>query len=652
MENLLRIRVSSAVVAVIAAGALLALGTPRAAATGWVGTITLSASPTSTSMNTPTSTLTVTLSTELVPGGYVVLFDDTGAQRMCSFQRPNTTFTAYVTPATHAVRTYTAYVASSCPATPPATPDGASTPVTVANVGYSGAVTLTGDPTTTSLTTSQQSLLTAAMDQPKPGGLVLGIYDETWTRVGCTSVTNHVSAAGGPPPQQSHTYTAYLAATCPIPGPPTGVEGTSNSVGVSNIGYTGSFTMTATPQYVDSSAPATALSVAMNPGLPSGWQIAIYDNTGAKVRCSSSTGAPGLNWGATPPANTARTYTAYLAPTCPSPGPPPSYERAVPVAVYSGLDNPADIDFTGASAAILAARTASAACLELAFSPTATHYAGSSLSDQQIACETTLAGGGTFKTALQSATSTAQGARSAWWLLHQAISSNPPTVPLVMPPNPTDEEGEPRTGTVDPPPTSPPAVWRLSDIGASLIAHNPSANLTTGQANSIAKECSWRAARMGLNALDACTTMPIFAPGDSAPETTIHDAIALDVWPPWTQLNWEDSSGKTSAWRMNRCITLRAQAGMPSGKECDEFPFNSTTQGGSLLTPVPHLQLVTGTDNSSQAGSLTAFYNDCLGPVPRNPRPFLVIPLAARATSSPYGYSTIGIPTQRLCNSP
>lgn len=648
----MRTRAWPAVVAVGAAGALLAVGAPGAVATGWAGTITLSASPSSTSMNSPTSTLTVTLSTQLVPGGYVMVFDDTGAQRMCSFQRPSTTFTAYVTPATHAARTYTAYVASSCPATPPAAPDGTSAPVTVTNAGYSGSVTLAADPATTSLTTSQQSLLSASMDQAKPGGLVLGIYDEAWTRVGCTSVTNQVSAAGGPPPHQSRTYTAYLAATCPIPGPPTGVEATSNSVGVSNIGYTGSFAMTANPHYVDSSSPTTSLGVSMNPGLPSGWSMSVYDNTGSLIRCSSSTGSLGLNWYATPPANTARTYTAYLAPTCPATGPPPAYERAVPVAVHSGLDNPADIDFTAASTAILAARTASAACLELSFSPTATHDAGSSLSDQQIACETTLAAGGTFKTALQSATDTAAAGASAWWLLHQAISSNPPTAPRAMPPNPTGEEGEPRTGAIDPAPSSPPAVWRLSDIGASLIARNPSAILTSAQANAIAKECAWRAARAGLNAFHACTTMPIFAPGDSAPETTIHDAIALDTWEPWVQLNWEDPSGKTdTTWRDDRCATEAAKPGNPPPPlQCDEYPFNSTIQGGNGKTPTPHLKYVTATDNQSQGGSLNAFYNACLGPIPRDPRPFLVIPLAVRASTSPYAYSTIGIPTQKLCN--
>ena len=390
----------------------------------------------------------------------------------------------------------------------------------------------------------------------------------------------------------------------------------------------------------------------MNPTLPTGYHASIYDSAGTQINCKSSTGISGYSWAVTPPTNTARSYTAYLATTCPTTGPPAIVERTASTIVHSGIDNPADVDFTAATTAISTSLTASAACLELSFSPTATHTAGSSLSDQQIACETTLAAGGTLKQAIQSATDTAATGASVWWLLHQAQSSNPPTAPRGVPPNPTNEEGENRTPVIDPPPSSPPGAWRLGDIAASLVARNPSTSLTSTQANAIARECAWRAARAGLNAFDTCTTMPIFAPGSTAPETTIHDAIAVDTWEPWVQLNWEDPSVKTdTAWRDDRCATEAAKPDNPPPPiQCDEYPFNSSIQGGAGKTPTPHLKYVSASDNQSQGGSLNAFYNACLGPVPRDPRPFLVIPLAVRASTSPYAYSTIGIPTQKLCN--
>jgi hypothetical protein len=83
---------------------------------------------------------------------------------------------------------------------------------------------------------------------------------------------------------------------------------------------------------------------------------------------------------------------------------------------------------------------------------------------------------------------------------------------------------------------------------------------------------------------------------------------------------------------------------------CDEFPWQTTEQGGESSRPLPHLKIIDWTQNSASGGLYGAFVNTCklrarkLSSDARYGRGnFLVVPLPASLDPAP------SIP---LCNGP
>jgi hypothetical protein len=161
--------------------------------------------------------------------------------------------------------------------------------------------------------------------------------------------------------------------------------------------------------------------------------------------------------------------------------------------------------------------------------------------------------------------------------------------------------------------------------------------------------CLWYAARAGLNAREACTTMPIFFTGADVNSATTHDARQIFAHPEWIKLNYEvgASGGKRgSGWQntQDNCLDDPPEEDM----QCDEFPFFASEQGGPLARSTPHVQYIERIDNSRQGGFYSAFIRKCElrtgtpqeGANSTGGTAFLVIPLMP----------ALHIPTFSLCN--
>jgi hypothetical protein len=265
-------------------------------------------------------------------------------------------------------------------------------------------------------------------------------------------------------------------------------------------------------------------------------------------------------------------------------------------------------------------------CNRVLVSPYTTHFNGSTLSDQYIACDAGLRAGlstiETLERIVVAGGSAAAGLAALHWLQADA------TRPLPAPEQVTPEDGE------APLPVPLPLVRQVQDLSDRLMEGQP--RLTQERADIVANQCLLLVGRLGVNAEKKCSTLPIFATGVSdVPEATNHDRKAISRVPAWVLLNRESTAGKPGeGWATGRCDP-------PAGLEqdCDEYPFFSTFQGGPAAIPEPHLEAISRHDNRSQGNKLQHFYgvNGCNVPPPD---PFLVIPLP-RAS---------GLPTLEVCN--
>jgi hypothetical protein len=266
-------------------------------------------------------------------------------------------------------------------------------------------------------------------------------------------------------------------------------------------------------------------------------------------------------------------------------------------------------------------------CQRVLVSPFKTHFNGSTLSDQYLACEAGVSEGLSTVQILEriivAGGSAAAGIAALHWLQADATRTLP------APENVTPEDGE------APLPVPLPLVRQVQDLADRLMTKNP--RLAQERADVVANQCLLLVGRIGLNAKDKCSSLPIFATGvTDVPEATEHDrkAITRRV-PAWVLLNREYTEGKAGqGWATGRCDP-------PAGVEqdCDEYPFFSTFQGGPAAIPEPRLEAISRHDNRSQGNKLQHFYgvNGCNVPPPD---PFLVIPLP-RAS---------GLPTLEVCN--
>lgn len=321
-----------AIVALVAGALVLAavgLTGPAYAAT-WSGTVTIAANPTTTNINAPSSTLTATVSANLIAGYSVSIWDVSGTRVYCSTTTTTRTFTIGVSSASDTTATYRAYVATSCGSgsTPPSPYAARSATVNVVNSGWTGTITgFTASPATVDVT-NPGTTLSVTTSKTVLSPYWVSIYDNMGYRYICTNSTTLTTfqvGASGIPVNGSLTFTAYISSqACSTNPPTTGIRQTK-TVTVSNAGWTGAVSLTATPATTDANNPGTTVKATFSKPVVAPYWVSIFDQTGARQACaqpgvSASTYSVDL---ATPNKSTT-TYTAYVAQGCGTMTTPPT----------------------------------------------------------------------------------------------------------------------------------------------------------------------------------------------------------------------------------------------------------------------------------------------------------------------------------------
>ncbi len=288
------------------------------------------------------------------------------------------------------------------------------------------------------------------------------------------------------------------------------------------------------------------------------------------------------------------------------------------------------------------------------------HVAGSSLSDQTLACQAAASAGKSITAILGAIAATAGGAAYITSLVTTVTppAYTPPPPGTVDPPAPgqppaPDPGGPgggrgPSGGTAKPPAPAISMTVKLSDDLAGRDITPKGTSLSQQQADVIAARCLRTAGQESNDGLTRCLTGRLFVTGnDVQPATDLDfDSIfgaparnsdpAIAAHPQWSQLT-HDGIDKPRRWTDydSRCGLPR-----PSGEQCHEFPYNKTVEGGQENSP--SLRLIDGIANVKQGGLFGAFVTYC-GLATRSDGSFLVVPIPASTTGLPT------VPTVGLC---
>jgi hypothetical protein len=204
---------------------------------------------------------------------------------------------------------------------------------------------------------------------------------------------------------------------------------------------------------------------------------------------------------------------------------------------------------------------------------------------------------------------------------------------------------DPATGDSVQTPTSPTEADRLTRLllQRGWLTHGPTeAGFVYGEAAE--NPDPYAAARAGavtciaLGVQDECDDLPIFAPGDNIKEAAVHDLEAIEGHPTWALLTRADPPQVVPGWYsgISPCIPPY------SPYHCDEYPFKSTWQAGSLSGTQASLKLIDAADNENEGTYLDLFYGACsIG----NNDPYLVVPIPSSGGSE----SRNGPPTAAWC---
>jgi hypothetical protein len=309
---------------------------------GWDGTLSLAASPTSTDVNAPSSTLTATMSKQIVSPYFVCIYDEVNNQVLISSSAASTgtafSVTKSVTVANLATKTYTAVVATSCPPTGPATGIAkTSAALPVMNLGWVGTLTLSADKSTTDVN-APTAVLTASVSKPIVSPYFLCVYDDLGARVMYTSGPGTwdgtqyiVNQTVQPQDKATRTYTAYIALSCPTPGPlgaGNGIAKTSAPYSITNQGWTGTVSLTADTTTTDVNNPNATLTMTTTKQVVGPYYACLYDDEEGRYfqysnlyPSAAGNGTFEVTWPVTTQPNTAVNYIAIVATACPSPGP-------------------------------------------------------------------------------------------------------------------------------------------------------------------------------------------------------------------------------------------------------------------------------------------------------------------------------------------
>jgi hypothetical protein len=616
--------------------------------TGWHGSISMSADSTTVTAGNSGTTLRYDVSSGLSSPYQISIYNQYGNREYCTSASYRPPYNVSVS--LNSSMTYTAYIAQDCPMTGLPTNDirAVSDSVTVTNVGWHGGISLSANRTTVDASNSGATL-TYSIDPNLANPYQVSIYNQYGQREYCASSAYQPPANVGVPIKLTNTYTAYIAQDCPTSSRPTNdVRAISNTVAITNVGWSGGIAVTADTSAMTPSNPTATVHVTATSSIPSPYEVTLYNGTQrvqAWYNCPCSTTVSGGG-----------SYTAYVAIDSPDPGPPQTAVASAGVSIASSGDT--DQSVSGFSIANTIAGIVDTGisineiCDALTDIP-GTHFQGTSTSDQLNSCLAAAAAGMTVQAFLTELSD--NGSIDA---LSKALNSSTqkqetdPANPSPAPPS-----------NAQPPTTLPPAwsgpIAELTDV---LQSRNP--GLTAAEAGAVAKTCIWDVSAAGGNPLLNCESLPIFASGQSdVAAATNHDIAALNAHPQWVFLNYEAGSSKPNRqWYRNMpdCATASSTASPPL--DCDEYPFFSTEQGGSKAKVTPDLRVIDAAQNRKQgrlyggavaedgAPSFRVLCGLTTGTPPADRTqanstggtPFLGIPLPPEFAS---------MPTLRICNS-
>lgn len=301
--------------------------------------------------------------------------------------------------------------------------------------------------------------------------------------------------------------------------------------------------------------------------------------------------------------------------------PQPALVPTAATFTVNGLDN--SIDLEGLAVA-LAGVALAALCDSTVFMP-GTHGAGSSVTDQTLACKSAaLASGATIRSVLLALRS-AGGPAMIAMIAAQFAGTQPATVPIWV--NGTASKP---TSAKAPPATLPP-FFRLPKKAAQFANEY---SVTQPIAETIMKQCLWLVASAGSgDPYKRCSDTPIFASGQSdVSEATNHDSIALaTINPGWVALNFRPSGENPAAPDWYKTV-LPCSAGYDLDKNCDEFPFRATEEGG----PGASLMVIDKGQNQLQGSLYSSFLSNCgFYGKPVGEREFLSVPIPSTSPLLP-----------------
>ncbi|RWZ58432.1 hypothetical protein ELQ92_14065 [Labedella populi] len=313
--------------------------------------------------------------------------------------------------------------------------------------------------------------------------------------------------------------------------------------------------------------------------------------------------------------------------------PQPGYAPTSAVFIVNDLNSSLDAE---ALALALAGVPLEKICESTVFQP-GTHNAGSSVTDQTLACQAAASASGATTRSVILAIRTAGGAAQLAMIAAHFVGAG--TTPASTP---SWVDGTGRGPSSAPAvPGSLPSLWRLPKSAAQFATAN---GVSDEIARTVLKQCYALVAYAGTygDPHRTCRDLPIFSSGQSdVPEATNHDLEALQRVPGWVQLDYRPSgeNPSRSGWYENdpRC------EGVPgSGLNCDEYPFYASVQGGGYAVPAPSLKAIDGAQNQYQGTVYYSFLRACgLTSKPVGERQFLAIPLPPTATP---------LPSLALCN--
>ncbi len=460
----------------------------------------------------------------------------------------------------------------------------------------------------------------------------LSIYDETGHRLQACSVGS-CAAGGRVPIHGSHTYTAYLAANAPDNAPPAAYA-VSNSVTVTNIGWVGTVTLTAT----GGSAVQAQASASVD-GYP--YWVSIYDQTGHMAQACS---VPSCTGGSSPAPGDVKFYRAFVAQGAPTDSPPSNDVEAVSdVVVVSSVptDQIADTPTVAALIAQVEAAypTAGEACLVWGSAIVGNAEFHSSATDATLECNAL-----GLKAALVKLIETAGGA--ALGALLDAAYKTATAAPTETAPDPTNPNApHPQAPWGPAVPTSQTDLTQLVANIHSVSTIGPSTHdgPTANQLLTAARECLERvqaAFSVGLlAAADTCSKSRILYVGGATglgKEAAEHNAEVLKAAPQLLQLEYMPGLVKEQSvsrdWYASQPYSSACADIDTTTQQCDEYPFFATTEGGpdayNTYGPVV-LEAINKDDNKWEGtvyGAMTRT-SACGFTTPGSDQHFLAVPL-------------------------